>query len=215
MQLSIESNGKIEVLWGSVEGQLLAMLEDVRDLTLESLNEATQAWAEYQYNRAKHSETGQTPLARFLSGPEVTRACPDNSTLRLAFTRTEQRTQRVSDGTVVIEAHRFEIPNCYRHLSRLQVRYASWDLTHVHLVDERTGTVLGRLFPQDKAANARGVRRPLEPVANGKALQCTAGLAPLLSKLLSQQAATGLPPPYMPMEDTSPQTIAKHEGEIT
>lgn len=40
-------NGKIEVLWGSVEGQLLAMLEDVRDLTLEALNEATLAWVEY------------------------------------------------------------------------------------------------------------------------------------------------------------------------
>ena len=82
--------------------------------------------------------------------------CPDSSTLRLAFTRTEQRTQRLSDGTVVVEAHRFEVPNCYRHLSRLQVRYASWDLAHVHLVDERTGAVLARLFPQDKVANARG-----------------------------------------------------------
>ena len=206
-------NGKIEVLWSSVEGQLLAMLEDVRDLTLEALNEATQAWAEYQYNRAKHSETGQTPLARFLAGPEVTRPCPDSSALRLAFTRTEQRVQRLSDGTVVIEAHRFEVPNCYRHLSRLQVRYASWDLTHVHLVDERTGVVLARLFPQDKAANARGVRRPLEPVATGKSLQCTAGLAPLLTKLLSQQTATGLPPPYLPMEDTSPTTAPKNESE--
>lgn len=208
-------NGKIEVLWSSVEGQLLAMLENVRDLTLEALNEATQAWAEYQYNRAKHSGTGQTPLARFLAGPEVTRPCPDNVTLRLAFTRTEQRTQRLSDGTLVVEAHRFEVPNCYRHLSRLQVRYASWDLTHVHLVDERTGAVLGRLFPQDKAANARGLRRPLEPVATGKTLQHAASLAPLLSKLLSQQVARGLPPPYLPMEDTSPTTIATNEGEIT
>jgi putative transposase len=203
-------NGKIEVLWSSVEGQLLAMLEEVRDLTLEALNEATQAWAEYQYNRSKHSETGQTPLARFLAGPEVARPCPDSSALWLAFTRTQQRTQRLSDGTVVIEAHRFEVPNCYRHLSRLQVRYATWDLT------ERTGTVLGRLFPQDKAANARGVRRPLEPIATGKALQCTAGLAPLLSKLLSQQAATGLPPPYLPMdEDTSPTTAPKNEARMT
>ena len=208
-------NGKIEVLWGSVEGQLLAMLEDVRDLTLEALNEATLAWVEYQYNRAKHSETGQTPLARFLAGPEVGRPCPDSSTLRLAFTRTEQRTQRLSDGTVVVEAHRFEVPNCYRHLSRLQVRYASWDLTHVHLVDERTGAVLARLFPQDKVANARGVRRPLEPVATGRSLQCTAGLAPLLAKLLSQQTATGLPPPYLPMEDISLTVTPKNESEAT
>lgn len=200
-------NGKIEVLWKSVEGQLLAMLENVRDLTLEMLNEATQAWAEFHYNRERHSETNQKPLDRYLAGKDVARTCPDSTALRLAFTRTEQRTQRCSDGTVVVEGHRFEVPNCYRHLQHLRLRYAQWDLTHVYLADERTGEVLCRLFPQDKAANARGVRRPLEPVAMPqgaspvKTLQSTSGLAPLLAKLLSQQAATGLPPPYLPMEE--------------
>jgi transposase InsO family protein len=196
-------NGKIEVLWMSVEGQLMAMLENVRDLTLQALNEATQAWCDYQYNRSVHSETGQTPLTRFLAGPDVQRPSPDSAALRLSFTRTERRTQRLSDGTAVIEAHRFEVPNCYRHLTRLLVRYASWDLTHVHLVDERTAEVLCRLFPQDKAHNARGVRRPLEPVAHrhGIPLRSAPGIAPLLSKLLTQQAATGLPPPYLPMEE--------------
>jgi hypothetical protein len=103
----------------------------------------------------------------------------------------------------VIEAHRFEVPNCYRHLTRLLVRYASWDLTHVHLVDERTAEVLCRLFPQDKVQNARGVRRPLEPVAHrpGASLRSVPGIAPPLSKLLAQQAATGLPPPYLSMEE--------------
>jgi len=57
-------NGKVECLWAQVEGRLMAMLEDVPDLTLSVLNEATQAWAEGEYNRKIHSETGQTPLAR-------------------------------------------------------------------------------------------------------------------------------------------------------
>ena len=65
--------------------------------------------------------------------------------------------QRKSDGTVVIEGRRFEIPNRYRHLTRLEVRYAGWDLGLVHLVDERTGTVLTRLHPQDKTQNASGL----------------------------------------------------------
>jgi transposase-like protein len=34
-------------------------------------------------------------------------------TLRQAFTRTERRKQRASDGTLVIEARRFEVPNRY------------------------------------------------------------------------------------------------------
>ena len=158
-------NGKQEVLWGSVEGRLMAMLEGVDDLTLARLNEATQAWVEQDYNRKRHSEIDETPLARFLAGPAVTRPCPDAAALRLAFTRTERRTLRRSDGTAVIEGRRFEVPNHYRHLSLLEVRFAAWDLTQVHLVDPHTGTVLCRLFPQDKAANATGLRRGLQPIA--------------------------------------------------
>ena len=37
-------NAKQEAFWGPVEGRLIAMLEDVPDLTLPILNEATQAW---------------------------------------------------------------------------------------------------------------------------------------------------------------------------
>ena len=158
-------NGKQEVLWGSVEGRLMAMLEGVDDLNLARLNEATQAWVEQDYNRKRHSEIDDTPLARFLAGPAVTRPCPDAAALRLAFTRTEQRTLRKSDGTAVIEGRRFEVPNRYRHLSLLEVRFAAWDLTQVHLVDPHTGTVLCRLFPQDKTANACGLRRGLQPIA--------------------------------------------------
>jgi len=195
-------NAKQEAFWGPVEGRLLAMFEGVADLTLGFLNEATQAWVEYEYNRKLHAEIGQTPLARFLAGPEVTRPSPDSATLRLAFTRTDRRTQRKSDGTVTIEGRRFEVPNRYRHLSSFEVRFASWDLTQVHLVDERTGKVLCRLFPQDKTRNASGQRRPLEPVsAQPITTPPATGMAPLLKKLLDQQAATGLPPPYLSKDE--------------
>src|SRR5271156_5504815 len=142
----------------------MAMLEGVDDLTLTRLNEATQAWAEQDYNRKRHSEIDDTPLARFLAGPSVTRPCPDAAALRLAFTRTERRTLRKSDGTAVIAGRRFEVPNRYRHLSVLEVRFAAWDLTQVHLVDPHAGTVLCRLYPQDKAANASGRRRAIQPI---------------------------------------------------
>ena len=68
-RVHIYQNAKIEALWTTVEGQLLAMLESVADLTLEFLNEATQAWAEFGYHRTIHSETGETPLARWAAGP--------------------------------------------------------------------------------------------------------------------------------------------------
>jgi putative transposase len=191
-------NGKLEHLWAVVEGRLMAMLEGVADLSLAMLNQATQAWVEPDYNRKLHSEIGQTPLDRFLAGPSVMRPCPEGAALKLAFTRTERRAQRKSDGTIVIEGRRFEAPNQYRHLARLEVRYAAWDLTHVHLIDERLGTVLCRLFPQDKARNADGLRRSLEAVsAEPVALPAASGMAPLLARLIERQAATGLPPPYL------------------
>lgn len=201
------SNGKCETLWGPVEGRLLAMLEGVPDLTLARLNQATQTWIEHDYNHRIHRETGQTPFDRFLVGPEVSRPCPDSAALRLAFTRSEQRRQRKSDGTVMIEGRRFEVPNAYRHLDQLELRFASWDLTRVHLVDAASGKLLCRLFPQDKAKNASGLRRRLEPAAQGGAAQgpSTAppadGVAPLLARLLEQQAQTGLPPAYLPQDD--------------
>jgi len=207
-------NGKQEVFWASVEGRLMAMLEGVGDLTLARLNEATQAWVEQDYNRKHHSEILDTPLARFLAGPAVTRPCPDAATLRLAFTRTERRTLRKSDNTAVIEGRRFEVPNQYRHISLLEVRYAAWDLTEVHLVDPQTGTVLCRLFPQDKAANASGLRRGLQPIigTDGTARTATPpssqpppksgrGIGPLLELMLDRQAATGLPPAYLPKDE--------------
>jgi putative transposase len=104
------ANGKQETLWGSVEGRLMAMLEGVDDLSLARLNEATQAWVEQDYNRKHHSEIDDTPLARFLAGPAVTRPCPDAAALRLAFTRTERRSLRKSDGTAAIEAAASKYP---------------------------------------------------------------------------------------------------------
>ena len=204
-------NAKSEVLWANVESRLMAMLESVPDLTLAFLNEATQAWAEFEYNRKIHSETGQTPLARWLAGPEVTRPSPDSAALRLAFTRTDLRTQRRSDGTVVIDGRRFEVPSAFRHLTRVLVRYARWDLTQVHLVDEYTGQVCARLYPLDKTDNAKGVRRPLASCAaadSSAAVKPDTGIAPLLKKLLAQQADTGLPPPYLPKDE-----LTDNEGE--
>lgn len=198
-------NGKQEAFWGPLEGRLMAMLEHVPDLTLDFLNEATQAWAEHEHNARLHSEIGSAPITRFLAGPGVTRDCPSSAALRLAFTRADTRTQRKSDGTIVIEGRRFEVPGRYRHLARIEVRYASWDLGQVHMVDEATGAVVGRLYPQDKTRNADGLRRALGPVGAGNeqptAIDSGSAIPPLLARMLDRQASTGLPPPYLPKDE--------------
>ena len=191
-------NGKQESFWGQIEGRLLPMLEGVADLTLAQLNEATLAWIEMGYNRKVHSETGQTPLHRFLNDKDVGQPCPSSEKLQQAFMAEVRRSQRRSDGTLSLEAIRFEVPSRYGHLEELWVRYASWDLSTVYLCDPKTGAILCRLYPQDKKKNAEGLRAPKTPVMTPPEPVASPGIAPLLQKIISQYAATGLPPAYLP-----------------
>lgn len=200
-------NGKQEVLWAQVEGRLLAMMQGCSELDLSQLNEATLAWTEMEYQKKRHTELATSPLKRWLEGPSVARDCPPMDTLHLAFCREQSRRQRLSDSTISVEGVRFELPSRFRHLSRVWIRYASWDLTRVVVVDERHGNVLARLLPVDKTNNARGARKPLESVAehDGSYLPGASGPAPLLRKLLEQYAQTGLPPAYLPKPDSDPK----------
>ena len=43
----------------------MKMLDGVAELTLDLLNQATQAWVEIEYNRAVHRETNSSPVERF------------------------------------------------------------------------------------------------------------------------------------------------------
>ena len=151
-------NGKQEAFWGTLEGRLMKMLDGVAELTLEFLNEATQAWMEIEYNRAVHRETACSPVERFAQAPDVLRDSPSSESLRDAFRLETKRSQRQSDGTISLEGVRFEIPARYRHFREVTVRYARWDLGRVDLVDERSGTILAPIYPLDKTANADGRR---------------------------------------------------------
>jgi putative transposase len=201
LEYSPYQNAKQEVFWAQVEGRLMAMLEGVENLTLELLNESTQAWVELDYHRNKHSELGVSPLERYLKAPTVGRPSPTSDELRRSFRAEVVRTQRRSDGTLSLMARRFEVPARYCHLQRLHVRYASWDLSTVDLADPRSGQVLCPLYPLDKARNADGQRRrisPDQPSLTTHELPPPSGMAPLLRQLLADYAATGLPPAYLP-----------------
>ena len=201
---SPQQNGKQEVFWAQVEGRFMPMLEGVPDLTLALLNEAMQAWVELEYNRSVHSEIGMAPVERMLAGPSVGRGCPSSDALRRAFRRKEERTQRRSDGTVAIRGVRFEVPSRLRHMARLTVRYARWDLSSADVVDARDPTVIvATLFPLDKQGNASGQRRSVAPVGVPPSAPKPVGMAPLLRKLIEGYRDTGLPPAYLPKHDVA------------
>ena len=196
-------NAKQESFWGRIEGRLMPMLESETALTLEALNQATQAWVEQEYHRTDHSELNVTPLARYLAGPTVSRPCPPAADLAAAFRIEVTRRQRRADGTLSLAGQRFEVPSAYRHLTTVTVRYARWDLTRVDLVDARADQILAPLYPLDKSANADGQRRALMPGAARTAdvPTPTSGIAPLLRQLIAEYAATGLPPAYLPIPE--------------
>jgi putative transposase len=199
-------NGKQESFWNGIEGRLLPMLEGVVDLTLAGLNEATLAWIEMEYNRSVHSELGEAPLQRYLHHRDVGRPCPSSAELKIAFTAEADRTQRRSDGTIGLKGVRFEIPSRYHHFQRLSVRAASWDLSLVHLADPKTGAILCRLFPLDKQKNAQGERAAKGSPGDKPAAAVSpapSSMAPLLQKLIQQYAITGLPPAYLPKQQSN------------
>ena len=197
-------NAKQESFWGRVEGRLMAMLEGEASLTLDLLNQATQAWVEHEYHRTVHSEIAATPLARHLDGPTVARQCPEAAVLTDAFRIEVKRRARRADGTLSLGGGRFEIPSRFRHLSVVHLRYARWDFSRVDLVDERSGAILCPIRPLDKSANADGQRRRLEPVGRDLSPLPPTGIAQLLRGLLAEYAATGLPPAYLPTPVPTP-----------
>jgi putative transposase len=216
-------NGKQECFWATLEGRLMEMLDGVPELTLEFLNEVTQAWLEIEYNRRPHREIGCSPVERFAQARDVLRPSPSSDALRDAFRMEVSRTQRQSDGTISLDGVRFEIPGRYRHFRKVSVRYARWDLRRVDLVDPRSGTILSPLYPLDRQANADGQRLLFERDApmttdekppaghdgpeRPKSAAARGGkqLPPLLKRILDEYSARGLPPAYLPKNPPSTQ----------
>jgi len=70
------------------------------------------------------------------------------------------------------------------------------------LTDPRSGKVLARIYPLDRALNADRLRRSLQVIDNAPEAENTTAprneVAPLLRKLIADYSATGLPPAYLP-----------------
>ena len=183
------------------------MLDGQKGLTLQALNDISQAWVEQEYNRRHHSEIGTTPLERFTTVKDVARPAPGAAALRMAFRREVKRTQRRSDGTLSIDSVRFEVPSEYRHIEEFRVAYATWDLGFAHILDPRTGEPVARLYPIDKALNAVMGRRPVQdikPLAGASLTLPPVVLPPLLQRYVDQMKQSGLPPAYIPKDETPP-----------
>ena len=79
------------------------------------------------------------------------------------------------------------------------------------MIDGTTGATLCQVLPLDKSANASGQRRALSPATVDLSPVAPKALPALMTQLLADYAATGVPPAYlaMPGSNALPDTPAK------
>lgn len=83
------TKGKIERFFRTCRDRFLVEIGDRDDLELSELNRLFGAWLEVVYHQRVHSETGQTPLARFATAGPL--SLPSPELLRDAFLWSENR----------------------------------------------------------------------------------------------------------------------------
>jgi len=101
-----EGRGKIERLFRTVRMQFLVELLDRPVATVDDLNRVFQGWVEQVYHQRVHTETGQTPLERFLAPGVPPR--PGEAALREAFRWSERRTVSKT-ATVGMHGNTYEV----------------------------------------------------------------------------------------------------------
>ncbi len=203
MDYSPEQNGKIERFWSTLEGRLMAMLENKKDLTLFDLNRYTTAWVEQEYNKKVHSEIKTSPFEKFINSKKVLRDSPTHHELVDVFRRETTRRQRQTDSTISVEGIRFEVPGAYKHMRRITIRYSHWEPTRVHMVDPQNGKEICQLFPENRVYNSSGERRVIHTDTSSisNPTEIKNEVAPLLEEMLQNMSETGLPLHFMHKED--------------
>jgi putative transposase len=153
-----QGRGKIERFFRTLRDGLLVELEGGSvSLGLEELERLLQAWIERVYHRRVHTETKQTPLARYGG---LTPRRPTGQELREAFMWQEVRLV-TKTATVSLLGNSYEVDQalCGR---RVELRFDPYDLQRIEVY------YAGRLFGQ---AVAHQVGRHVHPQATEPADQ--------------------------------------------
>ena len=121
------TKGKIERFFRTVRDQFLVEIDD--GVELAELNRLFSAWLEVVYHRRVHSETGQTPLARFdaAGAPPL----PTPALLREAFLWTQERTV-TKTATVSLHGNQYEVDAALVG-RKVELVFDPFDLTRIEV----------------------------------------------------------------------------------
>jgi putative transposase len=138
------TKGKIERFFRTVRDQFLVEVDD--GIELAELNRLFSAWLEVVYHRRVHSETGQTPLARFDTAGAP--ALPTPALLREAFLWSQERTV-TKTATVSLHGNQYEVDAALVH-RKVELVFDPFDLTRIEVRYQHrpfglaVGLVIGR-----------------------------------------------------------------------
>jgi putative transposase len=138
-----EGRGKIERFFRTLRDGLLVELDSASvSLSMEELERMLQAWIERVYHRRVHSETKQTPLARYRA---FTPRRPTVQELREAFMWQEVRVV-TKTATVSLLGNTYEVHQalCGR---RVELRFDPYDLRRIEVY--YAGRPFGEALPHD------------------------------------------------------------------
>jgi len=121
------TKGKIERFFRTVRDQFLVEIDD--GIKLAELNRLFQAWLEVVYHRRVHSETGQTPLARFDAAGAPT--LPTPALLREAFLWSQERTV-TKTATVSLQGNQYEVDPALVG-RKVELVFDPFDLTRIEV----------------------------------------------------------------------------------
>lgn len=189
-----EGRGKQERFFETLRAQFLPEVEASNLSTLQELNESLDAWLECVYHGHVHSETGETPWARYSAGlarGEVRPADPD--LLRRAFLWREKR-KVTKTGTLSLQGNRYQVAG---HLAGrvLELCFDPFDLTHIdlYLLPERTPLGTATVLVQTHQRHlqvARLATDPPDPPKPKSSLDFLAALRAEHQAQLKRQAGT-------------------------
>ena len=124
-----EGRGKIERFFRTVRDQFLVEVDARGVADLVELNRLFAAWVETAYHRRVHSETGATPLDRFVAGGPF--AIPTPAQLHEAFLWSEPRTV-TKTATVSLHGNTFEV-DAALVARRVECVFDPFDLTTIEV----------------------------------------------------------------------------------
>jgi putative transposase len=181
---SPEAKGKQERFFETLRLQFLPEVEASNITTLTDLNESLWAWLECVYHQHEHSETKQTPWARYTVGLDQVRHA-DPETVRRAFLWREKRKVR-RDATLSLQGNRYQVEP---HLAgrTLELRFDPFDLSQIELYLDGTRLGLATVVVQNRQRHLAVERLATEPPDPPKPKSSLDYLAVLRAEYQAQQ----------------------------